>query len=243
LLAPELEQAVTNPQKAFGNTAFVYSPYLLCRSLEVWQGRKSVDLPQDIRPLIEKTYCYRNENGAMATWLHELDNGTRWRKGRRAMSQLARVTLADVGNTLPESKAQTRYSEVDTYEVLLLSGMVLLPDKKASQLTLLSGERLLLPWARNMLGKRDWRRLSATLMRQTVSVRVQDAPLQLPLDTLNKFGLQHCFYLGSPEHEEAILRVVLVDEVGDLQGVQGAQVHEKYVLNYRDDLGYRVIKN
>lgn len=242
LLAPDLKPAIENPQQAFGKTAFVYNPYVLCRSLEVWQARPLVCLPHDIRPLIEDTYVHRDEPELMARWLHELNEGTRWRKGRKALQQLARIGLAEGGNTLPEHKAQTRYSEMESHEVLLLRGLLLLPEEKASLLTLLDGRQLLLPWARHRLDKQAWRRLSATLMRQLISVREQDAPLQLPLDTLKRFGLQHCFYLGDPRLDEALLRVALVSETGVLQGVQGARVHDKAELEYRNDLGYRVIK-
>ncbi|WP_224790683.1 CRISPR-associated helicase Cas3' [Pseudomonas fluorescens] len=242
LLAPDIGQAIAAPQQAFGNTAFVYSPYVLCRSLEVWQERTTLDLPQEIRSLVEQTYVQRNEDGAMATWLHELDSGTRWRTGRKAMRQLAKIALAELGNTLPESKAQTRYSEMESHDVLLLRGLIQVPEQKVSLLTLLSGEQVHLPWERHRLGKHDWRQISAKLMRQIVSVRVQDAPLKLPIETLSKFGLQHCFYLGSPEHDEAILRVGLVDDFGGIHSVQGTRAHEKRQLDYRDDLGYRVIK-
>lgn len=242
VLAPDLQQAIARPLSAFGSSAHVYSPYVLCRSLEVWQEMDSLCLPQDIRELIEQTYVLRQEDGAMAQWLHELDNGTPRRKGRKALAQLARVTLAEDGNTLPESQAQTRYSELDSHEVLLLRTAVQLPEQKATRLTLLDGQQLLLPWERHRLDKRGWRELSASLMRQTVPVRVQDVPERLPIDTLSKFALQHCFYLGDPARDEAVLRVALVDEVGTLRGLQGAQVHQKYPLEYRDDLGYRVIK-
>lgn len=242
ILAPDLDKAIAAPPSAFGISAYVYSPYVLCRSLEVWRGRESLCLPQDIRSLIEQTYVQRQEDGLMAKWLHELDNGTQRRKGRKALAQLARVTLAEDGNTLPESKAQTRYSEQDNHEVLLLRAAVQLPDQKVSRLTLLDGSQLLLPWERHKRDKRGWRELSASLMRQTVPLRVQDAPERLPIDTLNKFGLQHCFYLGDPAHDEAVLRVALVNETGALHGLQGATVHQKHTLEYRDDLGYRVIK-
>ena len=243
VLAPPLEQAIAFPEKAFSSSAFVYSPYVLCRSLEVWQEKTVLILPHDIRQLIEYTYVARQEHGQMVRWLADLDNGTRWRTGRNAMRQLARITMADVGNTLPESKAQTRYSDTDNFDVLLLRQMLLLPDKKMTLLALLSGEQYLLPWQRNKFTRKEWRKLSATLMRQVVAVRGQDAPQKLPLATLEKFGLQHCFYLGSPVHEEAILRVALVDETGRLRGVQGAPLHEKYELDYRNDLGYQVIKH
>lgn len=243
LLSPEIEPAIAAPTQAFGSSAFVYSPYVLCRSLEVWQGRTALKLPQDIRPLIEQTYAQRPEQDAMAQWLHELDNGTRWRTGRKAMQQLARIGLAETGNTLPESKAQTRYSETESCEVLLLRSLAYVSDQKVSRLTLLDGNTVVLPREKHALTPKEWRALSATLMRQIVLVRVQDAPLKLSIDTLSKFGFQHCFYLGNPEQDEAILRVALVDETGSLQGVQGARVHEKHLLDYRDDLGYRVIKN
>lgn len=242
ILAPDLEHAIAKPLSAFGSSAHVYSPYVLCRSLEVWQGRDSLCLPQDIRILIEQTYAHRQEDGAMAQWLHELDNGTPRRKGRKALAQLARVTLAEEGRTLPESKAQTRYSELDSHEVLLLRAAVQLPEQRATRLTLLDGKQLWLPWERYQLDKRGWRELSARLMRQTVPVRVRDAPECLPIDILKKFGLQHCFYLGDPAWDEAVLRVALVDGAHTLRGLQGAQAHQKYTLEYRDDLGYRVIK-
>lgn len=242
VLAPDLEKAIVAPVSAFGSSAHVYSPYVLCRSLEVWEEVDALSLPQDIRGLIDKTYAQRQEEGPMGQWLHELHNGTPRRKGRKALAQLARVTLAEAGNTLPESKAQTRYSELDSDDVLLLRAARQLPDEKATRLTLLDGTQLLLPWERYQRDKRGWRELSASLMRQTVPVRVQDAPERLPIDTLTKLALHHCFYLGDPARDEAILRVALVDEIGAITGLQGAQVHQKYTLEYRNDLGYRVIK-
>lgn len=242
LLAPELEQAIAAPPSAFGASAFVYSPYVLCRSLEVWREKTSIYLPQDIRPLIEQTYCTRKEEGAMSRWLHELDNGTSRRIGRKALEQLARITLSESGNTLPESKAQTRYSELESHEVLLLRGAAQIKEQEVSRLSLLNGEQVLLPWSQHKLSKRHWRELTAKLMRQIVTVHAKDAPGKLSIDTLTKFGFQNCFYLGNSEQGEAVLRVVLVDEAGRLQGVQGARIHEKHVLDYRDDLGYRVIK-
>lgn len=242
LLAPELQQAIDSPAQAFGASAFVYSPYVLCRSLEVWQALPSLRLPQDIRALIEQTYALRDESGPMAAWLHELDKGTPRRAGRETLRQLARVGLAEAGKTLPECKAQTRYSETDSHEVLLLRSVQLMPSEKVTYLTLLNNERITLPWGRHQLGKREWRRLSAVLMGQVVAVRAQDAPLPLSIDVLSRMGLQHCFYLGNPEQDEALLRVALVEESGALHGLQGAQVHKKHELDYRDDLGYRVIK-
>jgi CRISPR-associated endonuclease/helicase Cas3 len=119
----------------------------------------------------------------------------------------------------------------------------MIPEDKITQLTLLNGEKHLLPWQRQKLNKEQWRKLSATLMRQVVSLRPQDAPLKLPMQLLEKIGLQHCFYLENPTQDEAALRVALMDESGILKGIHCEPVHGKYALSYRNDLGYRVIKN
>lgn len=240
VLAPDLEEAVENPVKSFENTAWVYNPYVLCRSLEVWQGLKQVTVPTDIRPFIEATYLDRQERGRMGRWLYELENGSRYRTGRKALHQLARIALARGGTTLPESKAQTRYSEGDTTEVLLLRSINMDADNRVTRITLLDGTQVQLPWDRGKLGKRAWRKLSGRLTGEMVSVRHHHAPLPLPLDMMKKLCLQHCFYLGNPERDEALLRLALVDEAEVVCGYQGAPLNDKYTLQYRDDLGYRV---
>lgn len=245
LLAPALDAAIDAPQTAFGASAYVYSPYVLCRSLEVWQARAAVNLPQDIRALIEATYIDRMELGAMARWRHELENGTPRRKGRIALQQLARIGLATDGKTLPESKAQTRYSEADNFEVLLLRDLQQHKDSQSSRLVLRDGSELSLPWRRNTLTKTEWKTITARLMHEIVAVRVGDAPQPVARDTLEKYGLQHCFYLGNKdwEDDESLLRVALVDETGTLRGIHGQAAHDKHTLEYCDDLGYRVIKH
>ena len=240
LLAPVLATAIESPS-AFGASAHVYSPYVLCRSLEVWTQRFVVTLPTDIRPLIEATYADRAEDGSMARWLHELDNGTPRRKGRKALQQLARIGLATDGKTLPEAQAQTRYSESDSLEVLLLRELQIIPGEHATRLVLLDGGEVRLPHRRHELYKPQWRVLTAQLMRQLVPVRPGEAPLGVARETLEKFGLQHCFYLGDPNwvDDESLLRVALVDDTRTLRGLHGAPVHDKHALEYRDDLGYR----
>ncbi len=244
LLTPTLNQAIEAPLAEFGSSAYVYSPYVLCRSLQVWQARSELQLPHDIRSLVEQTYVDREEQGVMARWFYELDHGTPRRKGRQALQQLARIGLAEDGKTLPESKAQTRYSESDNFEVLLLRDLQQLTDEHASRLILLDGSELHLPWQRHQLSKAQWKDLTATLMQQIVPVRPGEAPAPVARDTLEKYGLQHCFYLGSRdwEDDESLLRVALVDESSTLRGLHGGKAHDKHTLEYRNDLGYRVIK-
>ena len=242
VITPPYETAIEDPLKAFGPTALVYAPYVLCRSLEVWCGRKEVALPDDVRPLLDATYTKRHEKGAMAKWLHELENGTRFRKGRKELRQLARFTLSRDAMTLPESKAQTRYGEEPGCDVLLLRDIRLNAEKDITEVTLLNEKFIELPLHKSKLSREGWRRLSVSLMKQTVNVRLKDAPLPLKRSFLKRLGLDNCLFIGSPEDDEALLRLAIVDETGQLHGIQGAKLHNTKDIFYRPDTGYRVVK-
>lgn len=243
-LAPDLSQAIESPMAAFGSSAHVYSPYVMCRSLEVWQARSEVVLPHDIRSMIELTYGERDEQGAMFRWRYELEEGTPRRKGRNALRQLARIGLAGNGKTKPESQAQTRYSESDSFELLLLRDAKQIQNEQVSRLCLLNGCEIRLPWGRNKMNKKQWKKTTATLMQQIVPVRASEAPTPVDRSTLEKYGLHHCFYLGDRNwiEDESLLRVALVDEAGILRSLHGGRAHDNFILEYRDDLGYRLIK-
>lgn len=245
LLVPELEKAITNPKTAFGSSAYVYSPYVLCRSLEVWQKLTQVSLPNDIRTLIEATYQTRTEEGDMARWLHELEEGTTHRKGRKALQQMAYTGLAQAGNTMPESRAQTRYSETDSFEVLLLKDIYYDKEQQAGVLTLLNHEQVVLPLNRSKFDRKAWRDITAKLMTQLVLVRPNEAPKQVDRKRLQGLGLHYCFYLGNPAwpQDESLLRLALVADTDELKGFENNTVNEKYSIEYRQDLGYRAVKN
>ena len=58
ILSPEYS---LNDANIFDMTGFVYDKYVLFRTLEVWKNLANVTLPDDIRPLLEKTYKDRDE--------------------------------------------------------------------------------------------------------------------------------------------------------------------------------------
>jgi CRISPR-associated endonuclease/helicase Cas3 len=239
LVAPSLEQALNSPRSAFGSSAMVYSPYVLCRSLEVWQSVGLVHLPSGIRPLIDRTYHERSEVGDWATLLHELKKGNRFKTGEEAQQALARLTLSKVGKTLPEHKAETRYSDQDNHDVLLLKSIH--TQGQMTVLRLLDGRELILPHGRHKLDKAGWRLLAVALNQQLVRVSPANCPTRIAKHTLEKLHLQEVFYLGKPEDDEALLRVALVSPGAELQTLDGRTAGEKYTLEYRNDLGYRVI--
>lgn len=236
-IAPSPDTAVDSPESSFGGSAFVYSPFILCRSLEVWHERFEVSLPENLRSLIESTYEERIEHGKMIRWKHDLEQGSHRRLGVAALRQLANITLSEAGITRSDTRAPTRYSETDSLEVLLVRTIKLIPDHQETRVKFFNGDSITLPWYRHRLGKTEWRQLSVSLMKQTVYVLPSDAPIAIPKDTLRKYGLHHCFYLGDPHQEEALLRVARVDEAGGLHGLDGGALSS---IEYRQDLGYRI---
>jgi len=242
LLVPELANAITDPYAAFGSSAAVYSPYVLCRSLQSWQNITTLCLPGDIRLVLEHSYADRAEEGEMARWQYELANGeTRQpyrRKGTQVLQRLALATLASAGPTEADTNPSTRYSEQDTQDVLLLRAIRRLDDG-CSMLTLLDGSHCRLPLSRHQLTPQQWRDVSIRLQSELLSLRPSTAPPACRRERLSALGLQHVFYLGAPQLEQAMLRVALVDEQDRVLTLDGQPLSEKYAYRYRDDLGYQ----
>ena len=143
-IAPSLDEAIDSPESSFGGSAFVYSPFILCRSLEVWNKCFEVSLPEDLRSLIESTYEERIESDKMIRWKHDLEQGTQRRLGVAALRQLANISLSEAGITRSDTQA-TRFSETDSLEVLLVKTIKIIPDLKETQLKLLNGDSIKLP--------------------------------------------------------------------------------------------------
>lgn len=241
LLTPELEDALTSPHSAFGLSARVYSPYVLCRSLEVWKKIQLIHLPSGIRPLIDQTYVDRPETGQWASLLYELKNGSRFRTGEQAQQALAKLTLSRGGKTLPEHKAETRYSNRDTYDLLLLRRLH--SQNGATGIQLLDGRELTLPHGRHRLTNAEWRKLAIALHKQLVRVPIACCPPRIAKHELEKLHLHEVFYLGGPEDDEAQLRVALVSHTGELLALDGRPAGDKHSLEYRENVGFQIISN
>jgi CRISPR-associated endonuclease/helicase Cas3 len=104
--------------KALGAKAHVYAPFVLLRSLEIWEqeSRKpgGVSIPLQIRELIEATYEEREEEPSWQQLCDELfgnDSAKRMLASRN--SNLWQVALED------EEGVQTRLNEIPTFELIL----------------------------------------------------------------------------------------------------------------------------
>ena len=118
LLSPPLEFALASPFTAFGVSGVVYSPYVLARTLEVWNGRKHVMLPADIRSMLEATYKERNvePTPGMTDARRELQRKI------QSLRTLALFSRSD-GQPLSEQTASTRMNEDATCPVLLVRSL------------------------------------------------------------------------------------------------------------------------
>ena len=225
ILAPALNDMISE-SGIIGKTSKVYSVYVLCRTLEVWQGITSVNLPGGIRPLLEATYTERPEVGDMERHKRKTE------EVRNKLQGMALVGVSRGGRTLKESETTTRYSETESAEVLLIKKYN--DTDKGVRLRLADDSELLLP---KFPEPEVRRQIACKLLQNTVSVPVYMAPKSI---TNQLEGLRNYVYLG--DEKESVLRVAILRDDEQLQGMSGEGASEKYNLAYNSYLGYKADK-
>lgn len=102
-------------KKKLGSKAFVYDPYILLRSLEVWQGRAVADIPSQVRLLIEETYKEKDDEPEAWQKLREEMEGQSMAYRQRALmsSNIWQAALDD------RDGVQTRLNEMETVSLVL----------------------------------------------------------------------------------------------------------------------------
>lgn len=123
--------------EALGPHGKVYAPYVLARSWEQWGRRSSIELPDEIRTLLEATYAPASEDEPeqWATWKSELDE----KKQKLKRAALA-GTLVWQSCFLDDIEGvATRWSEVDTASLMLVRA------REGSTCTFLDGTHARVP--------------------------------------------------------------------------------------------------
>ncbi len=235
ILSPNLEEAVHNPIREFGSSSRVYAPYVLCRSLEVWNNLGQVSLPTQIRSLLEATYADRPESEEMFALRSQVE------EHRAHLRQLALRGLSCGGTTRLDDDAQTRYSAQDSTDVLLLRSYYLTPNKKEMSVTLLDGTEFRIPVNGRRLSPSKRKDISALLSENIVTVAEHIAPM--PLLRAEVEWLGDYLFIGTPEFEEAVpLRIGTVDS-GDLVRCHNrSEANTRYHTTYNQRLGYCAVK-
>ncbi len=125
---------------AFGKSnCKVYAPWVLWRTRHVWRDRTTVELPADIRSLLESTYARQESESEISSLEEELYYQFKTMRDSlacKAQANLSTVTLMPVGED--HDACATRYSDLPTIQVLLVKNIDSTGDEAG--LTLLSGE-------------------------------------------------------------------------------------------------------
>lgn len=227
ILAPSLETAIENPRTTFGKTANVYLPYVLCRTLEVWQDRHEVSIPSQIRDLIEQTYAPRQEQGNMAKYLWILE------QERSKLENFARIGLSQNGKTLSEKKASTRHSDQESCEVLLVRTYK--QNSTEAMVTLLNGTEITLPKGAKQQNAKAWKETAALLTLNTVTVPEYLAPT--PIDNRHISLLGQYLHIDSKDDDNSF-RIGWVTETNQITTLDNAPASTNFKLEYRSDYGY-----
>ncbi|MCL4789498.1 MAG: CRISPR-associated helicase Cas3' [Verrucomicrobia bacterium] len=143
-------------KKSLGRSARVYAPYVLLRTMKVWQTRNAIHLPADIRPLLEATYADpdANEPAAWREMHEELE------KEKATLAANAEAATRVLGNPLLADKEEilTRRKGPPTTPVVLLRSITG-GLNGLTTLVALDGSRL-------EISEREWRRAHARFLHQ-----------------------------------------------------------------------------
>jgi CRISPR-associated endonuclease/helicase Cas3 len=227
ILSPTLESVLDNPD-GFGGTGKVYAPYVLCRTLMILKDLSEISLPGQIRSLIEEVYEKREEVGQMKIFLDQVTKRT------ENLRSLALLGLSEGGKTLPEEKAETRYSTREEVEVLLIRSF----EPSQRSLRLLDNTTLNIPSSSRPLNNKDLRSLSLRLINNTLRVPIHLAPGSVHRQALS--WLADYLYLGNSE--ESQLRIGIVGEDGQVRSINWGEANERYVIGYDSHIGYQTKK-
>lgn len=223
IITPERNEILKTPE-ILGNTGKVYSKYIICRTLEVWEKLQKIKLPNDIRSLIEETYKEKVE----------LDMMERFKKELKAKSEkLRQYALINSSEGLKsqsdnEKKVFTRFSEFDNIDILLLKKIIF--KKEEAKITLLNGEAITLNKNMDIKNRKE---IAIKILQNMLSVSEYLSPKPEKSDYIKKDILKDYVFL-----DEDNLRIAIVDEAGELKSVSGEKISEKYNLIYNKDIGY-----
>jgi CRISPR-associated endonuclease/helicase Cas3 len=166
--------------KAFGKSGLVYAPYVLLRTAEVFAGRESLALPDQIRELLEATYAERGEGDEPEAWC---ELRAQVEEDRKLLAQEADAATRVLGRQSQDDKKEhlTRRKGAPTRDVVLVRACEMIA-RDQWQLTMLGGESL-------MVSGYEWSIAAARAMHRNLvraplhTVPGQTMPLWLELHT------------------------------------------------------------
>lgn len=225
ILSPTLEVVEKNPAKAFGSSGVVYAPYVLARSLELWNGKKKITIPLDMRSLIENTYAERIDKEPLSSVKYSLV------KERETLERFAFNSMTQSGETSSDT-CPTRYSDLPTCDVLLLRKE---PNTQNGTIVLLDGSCVELSKDPGLEKKK---KIAKSIMEQLIQVPEYLAPKYLQKNELK--WLSPYLYVSDEDSER--IRVAICDNSGSVRAIGGRIVNESYTVRYLPVIGYSAEK-
>ena len=220
IIAPELDSAGEKPETVFGKSGFVYSPYVLYRTLKVVSQYKSITIPRDIRGLIEAVYCKETpENNRIAGLLQELE------KKKSELENQADYASSNICITESDESAKTRVSDIKTVSILIVKGY----DYKRQHIKFMDNSE-------HGLDRHNRRIIARKILESSVKVSIGKTISAQPDDYLSP--LKPFVYISDNPDER--LRIMTIDDHGMLHG-DFSQNNENS-FSYSRKMGYFKIK-
>lgn len=230
ILAPALAAVLDAPKSSLkdSGTSFIYSPYVLGRTLEAWNGLAKIGLPDDIRTLLEKTYSERSAepSAQMEKERHELEN-MRNEKSNRALAGIS-TTLS----ILDDAVACTRLVEEESIKLLLLREL----DLEHGTCVCAEGTKCILkPVPSNHNSRVE---IAAALAMNTVSIPRRKSPKNLSSNSGDMKVFEPYIFEAKSRHDgrdnkKLIIACLAEDEsLTDIHGKQCPGFHYSNILGY-----------
>lgn len=125
--------------QALGKSARVYAPYVLLRSLQQWRGRATINLPRDIRAILEATYA--NAAAVEPPAWQNLRQQLEKQKAKMARQALNATNVWSIPALPDEEGIQTRWNSYPMAQ-LLLARRITRQDAHTFHLELLDGDEV-----------------------------------------------------------------------------------------------------
>lgn len=112
-------------ERLIGNVSFVYSPYILRKTYKIWKELKDINIPKDIREILEKTYDNSNDDEfdiKLRSKKIRMDN-EKLRKSESA-KQVRMQTQDDDLNFNDDDENGTRYFGIPTIDLILVKEII-----------------------------------------------------------------------------------------------------------------------
>ena len=196
------EPILEEPEKISSGAFLPYEDYPICRTYEVLKDRRHLELPGEIRPLLEAIYRERDETGPLAGLKAKMTAKI------AELTRQARKATGHAQNPVNDDKAKTRINEQPSVQLLLL---------RKNNGGLPPGTALSSPFAPNPIllppPRETAEKIAAAkaVMRLLITVPEKDAPSydSFPLDFLAPF-----LYIGDDDFRP--VRAAFLDDDGSL---------------------------